>query len=55
MKDLFTKENIKKLIIAAAIALGAYFGYDVVISPKDSVKTEVAPVDVNDSMSTDSL
>lgn len=40
MKDLFTTENLKKLIIILAVAIASYFGYDAVFTPKeDTVNT----------------
>lgn len=49
MKDLFTTENLKKLIIILAVAIASYFGYDAVFTPKEDTvnTTEVinAPID----------
>lgn len=58
MKDLLTKENIKKLVIMLLVAAASYFGYDLVVTPKgEAVKTEASSVDSLsvDSTSVDSL
>jgi len=47
MKDLFTVENLKKLVIVIIIAIAGYFGYDAVFTPKvvDPIETTSVPSD----------
>lgn len=52
MKDLLTKENIKKLVIFLLVAAASYFGYDLVVTPKGDATNIEAPV--SDSLSVDS-
>lgn len=49
MKDLFTTENLKKLIIILAVAIASYFGYDAVFTPKEDTvnTTEVINVPID--------
>lgn len=52
MKDLLTKENIKKLVIFLLVAAASYFGYDLVVTPKEECPKVEVPT--SDSLSVDS-